>query len=55
MEKENIIKSFIYDHFFNCCGCDACHWDAWDFKFFYFFKDWDVDNPKWKFGIRTQY
>lgn len=34
------------------CGCDACHWEAYDLFLFYFFKDWDVENPKWKFCWR---
>lgn len=38
--------------FYEACGCDACHWEAYNFLwFFYFFKDWDVEKPKWKFGI----
>lgn len=33
-------------HFTNVCGCDACHWIAYDFFFFYIFVDYDVEPPK---------
>jgi hypothetical protein len=37
---------------YNCCGCDACHWEAYDFGLFYFYKDWDVENPHWVLKFR---
>lgn len=39
---------------YNCCGCDACRWEAYNFYFFYWFKDWDVENPVWKFNWRKK-
>ena len=52
-------ESFLHIHFmifkfpfYDACGCDACHYEAYNFYFFYFFKDWDIENPKWKFGWR---
>ena len=46
---KSILRSILQ---YEACGCDACHWEAYDFKYFYWFKDWDVENPKLKFGIR---
>lgn len=43
-----IDKLNIYEY----CGCDACHWEAWDFRLFYWVKDWDERKPKWVFVLR---
>ena len=41
-------------HFYETCGCDACHWEAYNFIIFYLYKDWDAENPKWVFGIHRK-
>lgn len=40
----------IYD----MCGCDACHYEIYNFHFFYLFKDWDAEVKEWKFGWRVK-
>jgi hypothetical protein len=40
--------------FYDVCGCDACHWEVYNFGIFYLFKNWDVEKPKWVFGIRKR-
>jgi len=53
--KELLLKIHFYMFklpFYDSCGCDACHWEVIDFKLFYWVKDWDIKNPKWKFTWR---
>lgn len=44
-----MIKLLEFLHIYTACGCDACRWEAIDLKYCYWFKDWDVENPSWKF------
>ena len=49
-----LITKWLYQlDIYNPCGCDACHFEAYDFKYFYWYKDWDVENPKWVFSFRN--
>ena len=48
-----MIKKILYFFgMYECCGCDACHWEVFDFGFFYWIKGWDDESPKWKFCWR---
>ncbi len=58
INMDKIVNRFfkwLWDNnIYNACGCDACHFEAYDFKYFYWYKDWDVKNPKWVFSFRKQ-